>query len=83
MYWQENLEKIGHKSLVKLQLERLQDTVHRAYKNIPFYKKKLDETGVRPGDIKSLRDIQKLPLRLMTTCARIIPMDYWQFPKRK
>jgi phenylacetate-CoA ligase len=61
MYWQKEIETIGHKSLVKLQLKRLQDTVHHVYKNVPFYRQKLDEQGIKPSNIQSLRDIQKLP----------------------
>src|SRR5208283_1017483 len=61
MYWQKEIETIGHKSLVKLQLKRLQETIHHVYKNVPFYRQKLDEHGIKPSSIQSLRDIQKLP----------------------
>ncbi|MBR0600358.1 phenylacetate--CoA ligase family protein [Sinanaerobacter chloroacetimidivorans] len=44
-----------------LQLERLQATVNRVYDKVPYYKNKLQEAGVEPGDIKTLEDIQKLP----------------------
>jgi len=47
--------------LKKLQLERLKWTVTHAYNNSEFYRKKFDEAGVKPEDIKSLEDIQKLP----------------------
>ena len=47
--------------LKKLQLERLKWTVSHAYNNCEFYRKKFDEAGVKPEDIQSLDDIQKLP----------------------
>ncbi len=47
--------------LKKLQLERLKWTVNHAYNNSTFYKKKFDEAGVKPDDIQSLEDIEKLP----------------------
>ena len=44
-----------------LQSERLIDTVKRVYENIPAYKKKFDEAGIKPEDIKSIDDLHKLP----------------------
>lgn len=48
--------------LRKLQSERLVKTVRRVYDNIPMYKKRFDEMGLRPEDIRSIDDIGKLPL---------------------
>ncbi len=50
----------------ELQGERLRETVARAYNNVPFYKKKFDEIGLKPGDIKSIDDVSKLPFTLKT-----------------
>ncbi|HEC81087.1 MAG TPA: phenylacetate--CoA ligase family protein, partial [Thermoplasmatales archaeon] len=55
------IETMNRKKLKELQLKRLKETVHRVYNNVPFYRKKLDDTGVTPGDIKTLEDIKKLP----------------------
>lgn len=46
----------------ELQNERLQETVARAYENIPFYREKLDEAGVDPAAIATTDDITKLPM---------------------
>lgn len=46
--------------LNRIQLERLKKTVNHVYNN-PFYKKKFDEKGITPNDIKSLEDISLLP----------------------
>lgn len=44
-----------------LQSFRLSNMVRRAYNNVPMYKSKLDEAGVKPDDIKSIDDLKKLP----------------------
>ncbi len=43
------------------QLSGLQWTVAHAHRNSPFYRRRLDEAGVAPGDIRSLDDLAKLP----------------------
>ena len=48
--------------LKNYQLKGLQWTVQHAYDGSPFYQNRLDEAGVRPRDIRSLDDLQKLPL---------------------
>ena len=48
--------------LKKIQLDGLKWTVGHVYKNSPFYRKKLDNAGIKPEDIRSLDDIQHLPL---------------------
>jgi len=61
MFWQKDIETINRRNLESLQLKRLQQTVSRAYKNIPFYTDKFLEIHMKPKDIISLRDIRKLP----------------------
>ena len=48
--------------LRRIQLEGLQWTVRHAYENSGFYRRRLDEAGVRPDQIKTLEDIQRLPV---------------------
>jgi phenylacetate-CoA ligase len=45
----------------ELQGKRLQETVRRCYDNVAAYRKKMDEAGVRPEDIKSIDDLKLLP----------------------
>lgn len=47
--------------LEKIQEKKLIDLVNYVYRHSDFYKKRFDEAGVKPGDIKSLEDLQKLP----------------------
>ncbi|HBW34401.1 phenylacetate--CoA ligase family protein [Desulfosporosinus sp. BICA1-9] len=61
LIWDREHETMPRSKLEKLQLERLKKTVERCYSRIPFYKEKMDELGVKPQDIKSLKDVNKLP----------------------
>lgn len=63
--------------LKELQIRGLQWTVNHAYNGSPFYKKKMDDAGVVPGDIGSLDDIEKLPF---TTSKDL--QDGYPFPLR-
>ena len=55
------MECMSREDMTKLQNERLAATVKRCYETVPFYKKKMDERGVKPEDIKSIKDVTKLP----------------------
>ena len=61
MIWDEEFETLPREALEALQLKRLVATAERVYATVPFYKKKFDECGVNPSDIKSLKDLQRLP----------------------
>ena len=60
-YWDEELETLPREELEKRQLADLQEIVKFAYDNAPYYKRSFDEAGVKPEDIKTLKDIQKFP----------------------
>jgi len=62
MYWDEKFECMPVEQLQQVQLEKLKETVAWAYAKVPFYKKKLDELGVKADDLKSLEDTIKLPV---------------------
>jgi phenylacetate-CoA ligase len=61
MIFNEEFETLPRPAIEALQLKRLQDVTKRVYERVPFYKKKFDEAGVKPNDIKSIDDLQKLP----------------------
>ena len=61
MYYQPEFETMPREKLEELQLERLRHLVGYVYDRIPFYKESFDQAGVKPEDIKSLEDLQKLP----------------------
>jgi len=57
----EPIEKASADELAALQLDRLKDSVRRAYERVPHYKTKFDAAGVHPADLKQLTDIAKFP----------------------
>lgn len=60
MIWAKE-ETMSREEIESIQLSRLQETVHRVYEKVPAYRAKMDEKGVKPKDIKTLADLQKLP----------------------
>ena len=54
-------ECMSRDEMTALQSERLVKQVKNVYEHVEFYRKKMDELGVEPGDIKGIEDIDKLP----------------------
>jgi phenylacetate-CoA ligase len=61
MFRDQAIETIDRAALEQLQLQRLQETVRRVAAHVPFYQGKFGELGVKPGDIRSLADLRRLP----------------------
>ncbi len=61
MIWNEEFETLPREALEALQGRRLRDLVERVYVTVPPYRKKMEEAGVRPEDIKGLDDLKRLP----------------------
>ena len=60
-YWDEKHECMSREQMRALQSERLIETVKRVYEHQAPYRKKMDEIGLKPEDIKSVDDLTKLP----------------------
>lgn len=82
VFWNKEAETMPRDELEKLQGEKLTKLAKYVYENVEFYKKKFDELGVKPEDIKSIADITKLPLTLKTDLRdhypfklNAVPMD--------
>lgn len=54
-------ETLPREALEAIQLRRLQETLERVYATVPFYRRKFDEIGMAPADVKSLSDLRRLP----------------------
>ena len=61
MIWNETKEKMTREEMRELQGRRLHRTVDYVYHSSPFYRRKLQEMDIQPGDIRSIDDISKLP----------------------
>lgn len=72
MIFNTEMETLSREELTKLQVERLKETVARVYERVPFHQKAFDEAGVKPEDIQSIEDIQKLPFMKKPICGKII-----------
>ena len=82
MIWSKE-ETLPRKELEKLQLERLQETVNRVYERVPAYRKKMDDCGIKPEDIKSLKDLAKLPFVTKQDMRDNYPFGLFAVPKDK
>ncbi|HUT53979.1 MAG TPA: phenylacetate--CoA ligase [bacterium] len=76
-------ERLPRKKLEALQLERLKALADRAYRKVPFYKKSFDRAGVKPGDIKKLKDVEKLPFTVKQDLRDNYPFGMFAVPMNK
>lgn len=60
-YYQKEIECASPEKLRELQDERLVKQVKHVWDNVPYYRKKMEEKGVTPDDIKGIDDLHKLP----------------------
>lgn len=83
MIWNKEAEcmRIGERE--KQQTERLRAILRRAYKNVPYYKKRFDEYKVKPGDIRSLKDINKLPFTTKADLREGYPFGFFAVPRKE
>jgi len=51
----------SREQLEEYQLEQLSKLLHHAYENVPYYRRIFDDRGLKPKDIRALKDLQKLP----------------------
>ena len=75
------MECIDREALRELQGKRLREVVERCYNNVPLYKKRMDEKGVKPEDIKSVDDIVLLPFTEKTDLRDEFPYGLFAAPK--
>ena len=61
-YWNPILETLPREKLERLQLKKFQEIFTWAYEHSKFYHKLYSDAGMEPGDIKTLKDIRKVPL---------------------
>lgn len=83
MIWDEEHECMSREELAHLQLARLQDTVKRVYERVPFYRKALDERGLKPEDIRTLTDLKNLPFTTKDDLREWFPYGMFAVPLRE
>ena len=60
-YYQPEIECAPRETIVAIQNEKLEKQVRHVWENVPYYRKKMEEKGVSPDDIRSIEDLHKLP----------------------
>ena len=60
-YWNEKIETMPIADIKNYQLKKLKEQVNHCYNNSNFYRKKFESVGLKPEDIHSLDDLQKIP----------------------
>lgn len=77
------IECMSRDEMTALQSERLVKQVKNVYDNVSFYRKKMDELGVLPGDIKGIEDIDKLPFTTKEDLRDNYPFGLLAVPQEK
>jgi phenylacetate-CoA ligase len=80
IYWEEEMETLPRVGLESIQLLRLQHLVARVYNKVAPYRRKMEEAGVRPEDIKSLADLARLPFTVKDDLRDNYPFGLFTVP---
>jgi len=80
MFFNEEFETLPRLALEALQLKRLKSVVERVYANVPFYKASFDAAGIKPADIKTLQDLQRLPFTTKQDMRNSYPYGLFAAP---
>jgi len=82
MIWNEKYECISRKDLEAVQLTRLKAIIETVYEKIPFYRRSFDKARLKPGDIKSLGDLAKLPFLTKADLREGYPFKMFAVPMK-
>ncbi len=81
MIWNPNKECMSRDEMTALQSARLVKLVDYVYHNVEFYRNKMQNLGLLPGDIKSVEDITKLPFTTKDDLRDNYPFGLFAVPK--
>ncbi len=77
------IEIASRDEIAALQLQRLKWTLRHAYDNVPHYKKKFDDKGVHPDDLKTLADLAKFPFTTKSDLRDNYPFGMFAVPRQQ
>ena len=83
MYFDKKNECMGRDELERLQLERLQSTLYRLSRNVPFYRKKFESLDLDVDELRSLDDVRHLPFTTKADLRDNYPYDMFAVPMRE
>lgn len=81
MIWNETKECMSRDEIRNLQSARLKKMVNRVYHNVEFYRKKMQELGLEPGDINGIEDLNKLPFTTKNDLRENYPFGLFAVPQ--
>ncbi len=81
MIWNKEMECMSSDEMRALQGQRLVKLVEYVYNNVEFYRKRMDECGVKPSDIKGIEDITKLPYTTKNDLRDTYPFGLFAAPQ--
>jgi phenylacetate-CoA ligase len=81
--WDPEYECMPREEIEQLQLERLQATLNRVYKNVTCYRNKFNALGIVPEDVQSLADLSKLPFTTKEDLRLNYPYGMFAVPLRE
>lgn len=81
--WDKSHECMSRDELKQLQLERLQATLNRVFRNVRFYKKSFDAIGFVPEDLDDLASLARLPFTTRQDLSRAYPYEMFAVPLRE
>ena len=81
-YYQPEIECASRDEIISIQNKRLKEQVKHVYANVEYCRKKMDEKGVRPEDIKSIEDLHLLPFLTKADLRDAYPYGLMGVPLR-
>ena len=81
-YYSPEIETAPREKIVALQNERLAAAVRRVYENVPFYRSKMEQSGVTPDDIRTIDDLHKLPFSYKQDLRDTYPYGLFAVPMK-
>jgi phenylacetate-CoA ligase len=79
----EPIELASRDELSTVQLERLRWSLRHAYENVPFYRDRFDELGLRPDGCRSLDDLSRFPLTTKEDLRQNYPFGMLAVPRER
>src|SRR6476659_1811438 len=77
------IETASRDELAALQLERLKWSLNHAYENSPVYRRKFDEAGVHPSELKTLADLSRFPFTTKKDLRDNYPFGLFAVPREE
>ncbi|MDI6755052.1 MAG: phenylacetate--CoA ligase [Thermodesulfobacteriota bacterium] len=83
MIWDRKYECMEREEMEQLQLERLQSTLNRVFRNVSFYKKRFDLLKIFPEEIQSIKNLSQFPLTAKEDLRQSYPYGMFALPLRE